>query len=179
MSGAPKLADASIRLDSMPAAGRDVAVTPGDAERATIAAQLGISAVNELDVRLHAVKFRGGIRVTGRLTAQIVQPSVISLEPVTQEISEPIDRVFLPGAEKPFAGAAGAEVFVDLEGEDIPDHFDGPEADLSGLILETLALGIDPYPKAEGETAEALGLAQDAGKESPFAVLKSLKDKGR
>jgi uncharacterized metal-binding protein YceD (DUF177 family) len=173
------LANASIRLDSMPVTGRDVVVAPDAAEREMLAAELGISAVDSLDVRLHAVKFRGGMRVTGRLVAEIVQPSVITLEPVTQAVSEPIDRVFLPGGERPFAAAAGAEIFVDLEGEDVPDHFEGPEADLSGLIIETLALGIDPYPRAEGESAEALGLPQDAGKESPFAVLKALKDKPR
>ena len=46
--------------------------------------------------------------------------------------------------------APGAEVFVDLEGEDLPDHFDGPEADLSEWLIETLALALDPYPRKPG-----------------------------
>ncbi|HWA18532.1 MAG TPA: DUF177 domain-containing protein [Devosia sp.] len=177
MSDRVQIDGASIRLDSMPATGRDLAVTPNEDERAALAEAVGVSAVNDLHVQLHAVKFRGGIRVTGRLTAEIVQPSVVSLDPVTQAISEPIDRIFLPGGEKAYAGAAGAEIFVDLEGDDIPDHFEGPEADLSGLIVETLALGIDLYPRAEGETVEAVLSEPDEPPESPFAALKALKDK--
>jgi uncharacterized metal-binding protein YceD (DUF177 family) len=173
-----RLQDASIRLDSMPATGRELKLSVGDEERAQIAALLAITEVQDLKVSLHAVKFRGGMRVTGRLTAAIVQPSVVTLEPVRQEISEAIDRVFLPGGEKKHAAIANAEIFVDLEGEDVPDHFEGPEADLSGLIIETLALAIDPYPRAEGESLDSLGLAQPDEEESPFAALKSLKKPG-
>ena len=119
--------------------------------------------------------------MTGRLIGTTVQPSVVSLEPVTQEISEPIERVFLPGGEKEYAVAADAEIFVDLEGEDVPDHFEGNEADLSALIIETLALAMDSYPRLPGETLGALGDDGDMGSDLPFAGLKILKtpeDKG-
>ncbi|HHY51442.1 MAG TPA: DUF177 domain-containing protein [Alphaproteobacteria bacterium] len=172
-----RLTDASIRVDSMPPAGRDLTLSVGDDERAAVAAQLNVTAVERLEVSLHADKFRGGMRVTGRLEAVVVQPSVVSLDPVRQAISEPVDRVFLPGGEKEFAGPAGAEIFVDLEGEDLPDHFEGPEADLSDLIIETLALAIDPYPRAEGETLADVGLVnQNDEAESPFSALEKLKD---
>lgn len=169
-------ADAGVRIDAIPAAGRDIDVVLSAEERAAAAAQLGVSSLDRLEVKLHAVKFRGGVRVTGRLAAAVTQPSVVTLDPVQQEISEPIDRIFLPGGEKPYAGPADAEVFVDLEGEDMPDHFQGTEADLSDLVIETLALAIDPYPRAGGE---ALDLPPDTGSEadSPFAALKSLKSK--
>lgn len=174
----PRIHDASIRLDSMPPTGRELKLSVAAEERAQIADLLGITAVQHLDVALHAAKFRGGMRVTGRLTAAIVQPSVVTLEPVRQQIEEPIDRVFLPGGEKTHAATANAEIFVDLDGEDAPDHFEGPEADLSGLIIETLALAIDPYPRAEGESLDSLGLSQPEEEESPFAALKSLKKPG-
>ncbi|MEO6396799.1 MAG: DUF177 domain-containing protein [Devosia sp.] len=177
MSERLRLADASIRLDSMPAAGRDISVTPSAAEREALALQQEIASIDRLTVTLHAVRFRGGIRVTGRLEAEITQLSVVSLEPVTQAISEPIDRIFLPGGDKPFAAAAGAEIFVDLDGEDVPDHFDGPEADLTELIVETLTLGADLYPRAPGESVADLDLPDAEAEESPFAVLKALKDK--
>ena len=120
-----QIAGASIRIDSMPHDGRDVALTAGEEERAAIAAQLGITSIDTLSVKLHAVKFRGGIRVTGRLEARVTQASVVTLEPVAQDIAEPIDRIFLPGGEKDYAGPANAEIFVDLEGDDLPDHFEG------------------------------------------------------
>ena len=172
-----RLADASIRLDSMPTAGRDVHVVPPDAERAAIAAQLGLSSVDSLDVRLHAVRFRGGIRVTGRLTGEVTQPSVVTLEPLKQQVAEPIDRVFLPGGEKSYAGPANAEIFVDLDGEDVPDHFEGNEADLSELIVETLALAVDLYPREPNASIDDLGLKPDLGKTSPFEALRVLKPK--
>ena len=161
----------------MPVAGRDVVVSPSEEERAAIAAQLGLSAVDALDVELHAVKFRGGIRVTGRLTAAVTQPSVVTLEPLTQEIAEPIDRIFLPGGEKQYAGPANAEIFVDLEGDDVPDHFEGNEADLSDLIVETLALAVDLYPREPNASLEDTGFKPDVDKTSPFDALKALKPK--
>jgi hypothetical protein len=170
-----RLADAGIRIDSMPAGGRDIEVNPTEEERAAIAAQLGLGAVDRLGARLHAVRFRGGFRVTGRLEALVTQPSVVSLEPLSQEIVEEIDRVFLPGAEKPYAEAANAEIFVDLAGEELPDHFEGPEADLSDLIVETLALAIDPYPRGAGESLDDLGLDRDLAEDHPFAALRALK----
>jgi hypothetical protein len=176
-----RIADASIRLDSMPTTGRDLALSVEPVDRLWIADQLGITAVEKLEVKLHAVRFKGGMRVTGRLVATTVQPSVVSLEPVTQEIAEPIERVFLPGGQKDFAAQADAEIFVDLEGEDVPDHFEGNEADLTDLIVETLALAIDPYPRLPGESVGALGDDGDTEADLPFAGLKILKtpeDKG-
>jgi uncharacterized metal-binding protein YceD (DUF177 family) len=167
-----RLLDAAIRLDSMPAAGRDIVLDAPAEERETVASYLGVLAVEMLGARLHAVKFRGGMRVTGRIEARVVQRSVVSLEPVTQSVSEPVDRIFLPGAEKAFAGQANAEIFVDLEGEDVPDYFDGHEADLTDLVLETLSLALDPYPRAAGEAAE---LPPEESPDSPFAALRKLK----
>jgi hypothetical protein len=172
-----RLTDASIRLDSMPVTGRDVHVTPPEAERVALAEAIHVSTIESLDVRLHAVRFRGGIRVTGRLTGEVTQPSVVTLDPIRQQIAEPIDRIFLPGGEKPYAGAANAEIFVDLEGDDVPDHFEGNEADLSDLIVETLALAVDLYPREPGVTLDDLDLKSDVEETSPFAVLKALKPK--
>lgn len=172
-----QLQDASIRLDSMPVAGRDVDVTPTADERAAIADQLEVSSIDDLSVHLHAVRFRGGIRVSGRLTARVTQPSVVTLEPLTQEIAEPVDRIFLPGGEKQYAGPANAEIFVDLEGDDVPDHFEGNEADLSDLIVETLALAVDLYPREPGASLDEAALKPDLDNPSPFAVLKALKPK--
>ena len=143
-----------------------------------LAAQLEVTSVDRLEVKLHADRFRGGFRVTGQLEAAVTQPSVVSLAPVMQEIAEPIDRVFLPGGEKPYAGPAGAEVFVDLEGADLPDHFDGQEADLTELIVETLALAIEPYPRAPGEEVGALDVVDPKDEsDSPFARLRDLQGK--
>lgn len=174
--GTPRLADATFRSDGMPAEGREVRATASDAERAEIAAFLDVSDVPRLAVALTALPFRDGIRVTGRLTAEVVQPCVVTFVAVHQQIDEPIDRVFLPGREAPAAPVQG-EVFIDLEGDDAPDYFEGPEVDLSDLVLETLALALDPYPRAPGASVADVLPPDDGAEESPFAALKSLKNR--
>lgn len=175
--GRIRLADAALRVDQMPATGRDIEVRPDAEERAAIAAQIGLTAVDALDVRFHAVRFRGGFRVTGRLIADVSQPSVVTLELLAQHVDEAIDRVFLPGGEKEYAGPANAEIFVDLEGDDLPDHFEGNEADLSELIVETLALAVELYPREPGASLADTGFTPDIDTSSPFDVLKTLKPK--
>lgn len=177
MSDRFRLHDATVRIDAMPAAGREIVLATDADERAELARLLGVSSVEMVHARLLAVKFRGGFRVTGDLTATVVQPSVITLEPLTQQVAEPIDRVFLPGKERDYAGPANAEIFVDLEGDDLPDHFEGNEADLTDLIIETLALGIDLYPRGAGEAVEKLGIELAPPEVSPFAALEALKKK--
>ena len=66
---------------------------------------------------------------------------------------------------------------MDIDGEDMPDHFEGTEADLSGLVVETLALSIDLYPKGPSDSLDPALLNPDPPIESPFAVLKAIKDK--
>ena len=172
-----RLPDASVRIDSMPPEGRAISLAPDGAIRAALAGALGVKAVERLAVELRATRFRGGMRVQGRLAADIVQPCVVTLEPVRQAIDEPIDRVFLPADDKAVARPADDEVFVDVEGEDLPDTFEGHEADLSDMIVETLALAIDPYPRAPGASLEGIGLPQDEPEPSPFARLQALRDR--
>jgi hypothetical protein len=172
----PRFPDATIRVDHLPPEGRALRLEANEEERGQLAAFLELSAVDSLTAQMTALPFRGGIRVQGSLRARIVQPSVVTFEPVVQEIDEPIDRIFLPGVQAAQPAAPGAEVFVDLEADELPDPLEGPAADLSDLVIETLALAIDPYPRREGESVEDLALPADSGEESPFAALKTLKD---
>jgi uncharacterized metal-binding protein YceD (DUF177 family) len=170
--------DAVIRFDRLPAAGRELEVAPDAEALAAMAEILKITTLETFHASLTAVKLRGGIRVQGRLTARTVQPSVVTFEPVTQNIDEPVDRLFIQGPDKPHNPAPGAEIFVDLEDEDFPDHVDGNEVDLSALLIETIALAIDPYPRLPGESLESVGVDLTDKEEGPFARLKSLKNPG-
>jgi uncharacterized metal-binding protein YceD (DUF177 family) len=168
------LFDAIVRIDRLPATGRSVEVSLDQEVRTALAEQLKVSAIESFDAALTVVPLRGGIRAQGHIKARLVQPSVVTFEPVTQDIDEPVDRVFLPEAEgsKP---TPGSEVFVDLEDEDFPDHLDGPEVDLSALLIETLALAIDPYPRLPGESLDDLPAKDDGEASGPFAALAKLK----
>ena len=170
----PPILDAIVRVDRLPATGRSLEVNPTEEALGNLAVSLKLSAIEAFHATLTVTPLRGGIRALGRLTARIVQPSVVTFEPVTQSIDEPIDRVFLPEAQdhKP---TPGSEIFVDLDDEDFPDHIDGPEVDLSVLLTETLALAIDPYPRLPGESLESLGLSDGQEETGPFAGLAKLK----
>jgi len=168
--------DAAFRVDRVPAEGRRITVEADAEELAALTERLKVSAVEMLTADLTASRFRGGVRVEGRLRSRVVQPCVVTFEPVTQDIDEPVDRVFLPASQRPHEPDPDAEAFVDLEGEDPPDYIDGPEVDLSELLIETLSLAIDPYLRAPGAELEAPAIEGDVEEEtSPFARLKALK----
>ncbi|WDR03009.1 DUF177 domain-containing protein [Devosia algicola] len=171
----PLFLDAIVRVDKLHAPGRDVSVSTAGTRLDELAEILKVTAVERFDATALVAPVRGGVHVTGSLRARIEQPSVVSFEPVYQDIDEPIDRVFMPGASKPANPAAGAEIFVDLEG-DIPDPLEGPDLDLTDLLIETIALAIDPYPRRSGESLETLGVAVNDEVTSPFASLKVFKD---
>ncbi|GLQ56295.1 YceD family protein [Devosia nitrariae] len=171
----PLLPDAVLRIDQIPPAGRTLSVKANDEALARLTERLKISALERLTAEIKISRFRGGLRAAGRIEATVVQPCVVTAERVTQEIDEPVDRVFLPTSQRARGSEPGSETFVDLEGEDPPDYFDGPELDLTELLVETLALAIDPYPRAPGASLESLELDPDDAETSPFARLKGLK----
>lgn len=171
----PLLPDAVVRIDQIPAAGRTLSVKADDEALARLTERLKVSALESLNADVNVTRFRGGLRAVGRLAATVVQPCVVTAEPVTQEIDEPVDRVFLPASQRPREHEPGAEIFVDLESEDPPDYIEGHELDLTELLVETLALAIDPYPRAPGASLESPDVAPDDVETSPFARLKELK----
>jgi hypothetical protein len=167
--------DAVVRIDKLPASGRSIRVEANEAERAAIAEAMQILSVERFAATLSIAPLRGGLRAQGHLDAHVTQASVVSFEPVAETISEDVDRVFLPASKDSHAPAPGAEVFIDLENDDFPDHIDGPEVDLSALLLETLALALDPYPRLPGESLDSLGISAKDAESGPFAGLARLK----
>lgn len=169
------LFDAVVRIDRLPATGREIKVSLDEPTRALLAKELKLSAVDSFEATLVVTPLRGGIRALGRLVAEVVQPSVVTFEPVGQHIDELVDRVFLPEPHGHHKPTPGSEIFVDLEDDDFPDHIDGPEVDLSALLIETLGLALDPYPRREGESLDSLGIELGNGPSGPFAGLEKLK----
>lgn len=135
---------------------------------------------------LSGLRFKGKIEaagdddwhVSGRLTATTTQGCVISLAPVVQSVDETVSRTYLPAADI----ENGAEIELDPDNDDDPDSFED-EIDLGQLALETLALALDPYPRAKDAELDqhlfappgAEPLTDDVLK--PFAKLAQLKDK--
>lgn len=167
--------DAVVKVDKIPAAGRVVTIETDAEQREALAERLKVTEVTDFSARVTATRFRGGIRAQGEVRGTVVQPCVVTGDPVSQTIEEPIDRIFLPGRDAASEATAGAEVFVNLEDDDLPDYFEGDEIDLTDLVLELFALSIDLYPRKPGAELPEGMAGDDPAELSPFAALKALK----
>ncbi|MEF2070918.1 DUF177 domain-containing protein [Consotaella sp. CSK11QG-6] len=154
---------------------------PDESERAALANHLGIPAVERLEAELIAAPWRAdGVRVQGRLAANVVQTCVVTLEPVHQTIDEPIEAFYVP-ADSRLARRIERDkedLELDPEGDDGVEVFSGETIDLGNLLTEVLSLGLDPYPRAPRAAFEEVVDTDEQADDSPFASLKVLKPAG-
>jgi uncharacterized metal-binding protein YceD (DUF177 family) len=116
------------------------------------------------------------ICLEGRLTAEVIQTCVVSLEPVRQNIDEPIQARFV---EEESAAKRPSPIDLPLTEDDPPDIVSGPVLDLGPIVIEHFLLAVDPYPRAPGAEAPGNPAAAIPDEvESPFAVLASLAERG-
>jgi len=152
--------------------GERVEISADEAERGRIAERLDLRSLDRLEA--HASLERKGeiVRARGRIKASLCQSCVVTGEPVDTHADEPFDIYFLP---EPTAGSSDEE--VELVGSDCDVVFhDGSAIDLGSAIADTLALGLDPYPRSAGAQAalKEVGVLseEEAG---PIAALAKLK----
>jgi uncharacterized metal-binding protein YceD (DUF177 family) len=167
-----EIAGAALDINKVPANGRTLRISVSSDQLEEIAAIARVSALNTLQADLLVEAHPGGVRVTGRLRAEAVQPCVVTLEALVQTIDEPLERIFLSGRDENDEAGAGSVRFVDLEPEAMPDYFEGQELDLSNYLLEVLGLAIELYPRAPGVEMAPEQKGDDPALLSPFAALK-------
>ena len=118
----------------------------------------------------------GGWRVRGRLVAKLEQTCVISLTPLRSRHDAEIERLYLPADRI----ITESEVRVSHDDQDAPDPFTD-SIDPAQFAVESLALMIDPYPRAGSAEMErrdfaAPGVTPLTDESSrPFAGLTVLK----
>jgi len=140
-------------------------------ERKALAAALGLVDVPALSAEVRLKRDRGrAIHVDGRLTAEVVQDCVVSLEPVRQTIDEPLSLRFIES--NPGATSEAGTVDIEPTGDDPPEIVHGAILDLGPVLIEHFILAIDPFPRAPGAELPATpsDTAGDSGV-SPFSVL--------
>lgn len=141
-----------------------------DAEtRAAIARTAGLRELPRLEGSFDLMpRSGGGLHVTGRVLATVGQSCVVTLEPISNEIEEAIDLLYMP----PTTAAAPED---EAEGEPKwgePEPLIGGTVDLGALATEFLILGLDPYPRKPGAAFE---VPRDNRPEpGPFAGLAAL-----
>ncbi|MGR3496682.1 YceD family protein [Citreimonas sp.] len=163
-----------------PRAEHDFELRPDADTCAALAEHLGATAIRKL-------RFAGKVQATGgrgwrldaELGATVVQPCIVTLQPVTTRIDMPVTRRFLPASEIEPAPEPGAE--IEMPEDDTLEPL-GSEIDLQAVMTEALALAMPAYPRAEGAAlGEAVyadpGVAPLRDEDTrPFAGLKDLRD---
>lgn len=153
-------------------------LTPEPDARKAIAQHLGLSALRKLRFEgdLHP-EGRNGWRLQAKLGATVVQPCVVTLDPVTTRIDLPVVRVYTPQADTPADGSE-TEMPQDDTLEPLTEVID-----LGAVMIEALALSLPDFPRADGadqedtdaETSAAEPFEEEQNR--PFAALQALRDK--
>ncbi|MFA5901312.1 MAG: DUF177 domain-containing protein [Hyphomicrobium sp.] len=169
-----EILDWSYRVSEVPEAGLRVTREATDAERARVAEDLEIEACRRLlcEFSIRAIG-KGHYRLAGKVTADVTQACIVTLEPVEQTAEGAFSVEFWPTGAIPGTPEEEQEALSAAEIEPI-EH---GRIDAGRIIFETLATALDPYPRKPGaELGEEH--AQPAGSAglSPFAALKKLRE---
>ncbi|CUH44509.1 MULTISPECIES: DUF177 domain-containing protein [Ruegeria] len=132
---------------------------------------------------LRKLSFVGDVRaqgkrdwiLAGKLGATVIQPCVVTLEPVTTRIDIPVSRVYLKDWQNP-----DEPEFEIPEGDETEAL--GAEIDPASVMIEALSLALPQYPRKDGAELEQAGYTEP-GKQAmtdedakPFAGLANLRD---
>lgn len=157
-----------------------VTLEADEAERLGLADRWGVTSVESVTADLDLTRWkRDGVRVKGRIGARITQLCVVTLEPVTSQISENMEALFVPDGSRLARVETSdiGEMIIDAEGPDAPETFRGDSIDVARVCEEFVVLSIDPYPRKEGAVMppESDESSADEVADSPFAGLSAYK----
>ena len=154
-----------------------------DADEAVRKAMAEVAGVREV-LSAHASldvtpKSGGRFHVAGNVRARVGQTCVVTLDPIENDIDEPIDLIFAPPEQIPqLADLVDDAADGDAETPDPPEPIEGGIIDLGRLATDALFLAIDPYPRKADAVFEHEVTPPDP-EDHPFAALKALKAKPR
>jgi hypothetical protein len=140
--------------------------------RAAIAAEAGLRDLPRLEAHFDVARREpGGLHVTGVVVATVGQNCVVTLEPLSNEVEETVDLLFMPqgAAARP---AAGTEAKPHDAKWDDPEPLIGGGVDLGALATEFLILGLNPYPRKPGAVFDPP--AEEEPETGPFGALAKL-----
>ena len=150
-------------------------ITPSATARAEIAAELDISGVKKLRFEGRLMPLgRKDWRLEAKIGATVVQPCVVTLEPVTTRIDEAVTRNYVADMAEPEPGEV--EMPEDDETDPLPAVLD-----LAEVMIEALALALPHFPRAQNVSLGSIQVTEP-GKAAmsdedarPFAGLASLR----
>jgi hypothetical protein len=164
-----------ITVEQIPDTGLHRDIEADEATRAAMAEVAGLRAVLSASASLDVTPKGGGrVHVAGRVRARIGQTCVVSLDPIENDVDEPIDLIFAPPEQIPeLAELVDDAAESDTEIPDPPEPIENGVIDLGRVATDALFLGIDPYPRRPDAVFELPVEAADP-EDHPFAALKAL-----
>lgn len=171
-----------LRLDKIGAGQSKIEIHAEAEERVALARRFGIVSVERLDAQFTLHRDATGVVARGHVSGAVIQACVVTDEPLPVRIEEDFAIRFLP---EPADGAAGEDEYELSEDDCDTVFYTGGTLDLGEAAAETLALGLDPYPRSPNAAAvlrEAGVLSEEEAKRAaeesgPFGGLAALKDK--
>ena len=164
----------TVRADTIGVEARHLHVGAEEAERQALARRFGLVGLDRLDADVEVIRSSADIIARGRVRAAVRQSCVATGAPVVAEIDESFVVHFRPLPE-----SGGGEDEIELDEEEMDVIFtDSGQVDVGEAVAQTLALHLDPYPRAPGaEAALKEAGVKDEGEAGPFGALAALKDK--
>ena len=151
----------------------NLSLEAGPEERKAIATRLGLVELGALQAELSLAPWQDdGLMIWGALTADLSQTCVVTLEPLPARLNEPVEARYLPEAQASLLRQD--EALSDPHEPDPPEPL--PESgvlDLGELVVQHLAVALDPYPRRPGVAFTPPG--DDLPLTGPFAKLAALK----
>ncbi len=164
-----------INVEKIKSKGLRQTITANEQERKNLTEQLTLKAIDTLNFNCLLLPWKkGGVELSGQVTATIRQTCVVTLEVFTTEISQDVKRYFES------AGQTKSEMPVlDLEDieDDISEVLENGLLNIGDIAVETLVLCLSPYPRKPGAVF-ADHVESPPGElkgENPFDVLQKLK----
>ena len=169
-----------ITVAQIPDTGLHREIEADPAARAAMAEVAGLREVLAASASLDITPRGGGrLHVGGHVRARIGQTCVITLDPIENDINEPIDLIFAPPEQIPeLADLVDEAAASDVEIPDPPEPIENGAIDLGRIATDALFLAIDPYPRRPGAVYEPPVAAADPD-DHPFAALKALNSDAR
>ena len=159
------------RVDQIGNVPRPIRIAADEQERAALARRFALVAVNRLEASFAVRAEAGAVRVEGRVDADVTQACSVTDVPIHVVVDEPVDLRFVAD------DTADEEVELDREQIDTV-AYDGGVIDLGEAAAETMALALDPFPRApDADLALRDAGVLGEGEAGPFSALAALKDK--
>jgi hypothetical protein len=164
-----------VTVEQIPETGLHRDIEADRPVREAMAEAAGLREILSVSASLDVTPKGGGrFHVVGHVRARIGQTCVVSLDPIENDIDEPIDLVFAPPEQIPdLADLVDEAAESDVEIPDPPEPIVNGVIDLGRLATDALFLGIDPYPRKPDAVFEPPVVAADP-QDHPFAALKAL-----